>query len=718
MAYNSASADSIWEALNGSGYSHLPYEIRAQIDEGVPSLANAHEVARLRARARRNAAQQSTAEAKPAADPRIPPQGKGNTPFLQKLPPEIRRMILVDYILPSKATSIEPLKFQKRTQDFERKRMVKETFTRRNRNFHQQNHQTYLQSLGHWQNQLMQPTPNPNQQIAPPFALPALQPPQPPQQQANMPGAWPQLAQGVPIPAAIGQVPVPQIPTAQVTFAGGPLLTGNPLNWQGNPLFQGPAPPAPPFAVNQQLWNAHAPVPQPPPAFSLPPHPFQLGPVAASAPAPVPIPSTVVGESAMERAARLRRQAAAHRAIRKYDDAAERMVIPLMRACQQLCFEVSKIMYEEYTFEIHIHYDGVELLGFDRIPTLENWGAEIEKTMGAFKSEKHFCFQRMKHLDFVYFGPNPKDRLAALRMRETTRKLVSFLKKEKKPLTSVKVSFEYEKKDNDEVYGVHNAITDEFGTFWTSDEKIERGDDEVRAWRDPRSSIFHDAFNVQLVSSPLKNLHGVSKVAFQYPHGIGSHEQLAADTRQVMGLMKTTQISLETQEEIMREEMIMDARRDKELELAGAGGYYKLPQIDAHGEYMEASEFLVTEQELEEEGLLAPFEYDNVLEDYRGDAMRDIARAWRMDPSPDVEMAGAETGSGAAFTVRRPDSASAPASLASAGSLNNTNGQAVEQSNTLTTSSAPTQQAPRPQRQAEVSFEDDRFLQYAFMGSP
>ena len=70
--------------------------------------------------------------------------------------------------------------------------------------------------------------------------------------------------------------------------------------------------------------------------------------------------------------------------------------------------------------------------------------------------------------------------------------------------------------------------------------------------------------------------------------------------------MTSGQISNEEQDEVMREDMVMDARRDKELEIAGAGGYYRHIQQGLAG-FVDAAELLVDEGDLEEDGLVASF---------------------------------------------------------------------------------------------------------------
>src|SRR5215469_6869919 len=46
------------------------------------------------------------------------------------------------------------------------------------------------------------------------------------------------------------------------------------------------------------------------------------------------------------------------------------MALPLMLTSRQFCTEVSTIMYEEYTFELHVHHDGLDFLNLKRINIL------------------------------------------------------------------------------------------------------------------------------------------------------------------------------------------------------------------------------------------------------------------------------------------------------------------------------------------------------------
>lgn len=58
----------------------------------------------------------------------------------------------------------------------------------------------------------------------------------------------------------------------------------------------------------------------------------------------------------------------------------DNMIVPLMLTSRQFCTEVSTIMYEEYTFELHVHHDGLDFLNLKRINILDDYGA-LENTL-------------------------------------------------------------------------------------------------------------------------------------------------------------------------------------------------------------------------------------------------------------------------------------------------------------------------------------------------
>jgi hypothetical protein len=116
------------------------------------------------------------------------------------------------------------------------------------------------------------------------------------------------------------------------------------------------------------------------------------------------------------------------------DPSAECMTLPLLCVNKLFCSEVAMVLYEEYTFEVHIHSRGTDFLHIPRIDTMETYGMELREAMNKFSPTSQFCFQRMKHLEFVLWGGDPKDRTAAIRIQETVRKLVEMFKEENEPL--------------------------------------------------------------------------------------------------------------------------------------------------------------------------------------------------------------------------------------------------------------------------------------------
>lgn len=292
----------------------------------------------------------------------------------------------------------------------------------------------------------------------------------------------------------------------------------------------------------------------------------------------------------------------------RYDPTPEGLTLTLLTLNVNLCLEISTILYEEYTFNVNIYSDGVEFLHFARIPTLENWGLEIENTLNAFKTKGLFCFQRMKHLNFVFFGKDPTNRLAALRMRESMRKLITFLKREESPVCDITVSFEYEPKDLKKEADRSNCLEDENGAAFWSNKAKDIG--PVKAFT-PRESILHDVFNIQLVCAPLKLLRKIQNVIkFQFPGEMRDNQVLKAYGDEISALVMSEDMTDEDQLDIMREDMLMDARRDKEMIEAGAGGYFHPPQnvVGEMGDYLPEPRQLLNERDIEDdnlEGLLA-----------------------------------------------------------------------------------------------------------------
>jgi hypothetical protein len=235
----------------------------------------------------------------------------------------------------------------------------------------------------------------------------------------------------------------------------------------------------------------------------------------------------------------------------------DNMILPLMLTSRQFCTEVSTIMYEEYTFELHVHHDGLDFLDLKRINILEDYGA-IENTLckyGKFESTGSFSFRRMKHLKFVLWGGNPSDRTAGMRMRHTINKLIDLLEDEKKPITTLMIEFEQEA----------DAKDDNIGSFWKNNSS-----------HDARSSIWHRVSNIELITSPFMRLRNVSNIRFDLPMGIDDTDLFAYKQHFCSILRETEQVATDGLVSYEHEQMMMDAVMDYHLEHATVPteGYY------------------------------------------------------------------------------------------------------------------------------------------------
>ena len=235
----------------------------------------------------------------------------------------------------------------------------------------------------------------------------------------------------------------------------------------------------------------------------------------------------------------------------------DNMILPLMLTSRQFCTEVSTIMYEEYTFELHVHHDGLDFLDLERINILEDYGA-LENTLckyGKFESTGSFSFRRMKHLKFVLWGGNPSDRTAGMRMRHTISKLVDLLVEEKKPLATLVIQFEQEP----------DAEDDKIGSFWRNNNSHEA-----------RSSIWHRVSNIELITSPFMRLRNVSNIRFDLPMGIDDTALFAYKQHFCSVLRETELVATDGLISYEHEQMMMDAVMDYHLEHAPVPteGYY------------------------------------------------------------------------------------------------------------------------------------------------
>ncbi|QDS70643.1 hypothetical protein FKW77_000878 [Venturia effusa] len=98
--------------------------------------------------------------------------------------------------------------------------------------------------------------------------------------------------------------------------------------------------------------------------------------------------------------------------------------VNLMTTHSLFATEIATILYEEYTFEIHVHADFIDFLHLPRIATYEYYGNELAEQMAQFQEKGHFCLQRMRHLSFVLVGEDIESRTASWRMRKNVQDLV------------------------------------------------------------------------------------------------------------------------------------------------------------------------------------------------------------------------------------------------------------------------------------------------------
>lgn len=186
------------------------------------------------------------------------------------------------------------------------------------------------------------------------------------------------------------------------------------------------------------------------------------------------------------------------------------MFLPLLTTNKKICAEVSAIFYEEYTFELHIHADGIDFLDLPRLNILDNYGLGLIDNVlckeKQFKDVGVFSFRRIKHWRIVLFGGDPADRTAGMRMRQIMALLVELFGKEEKPLTSVEVVFALEKPDMDKI-----------GTFWI-----------IKDTKVGRRSIWNEVTNIELITSPLLSLRNVlGGVALSLPVDITDAKDIA-----------------------------------------------------------------------------------------------------------------------------------------------------------------------------------------------
>jgi hypothetical protein len=399
---------------------------------------------------------------------------RGDSRPILKLPFELRRSIY-KYLLPDKQKKIEPSRYAGYQAKLRKQRAEASHRRRQAQRARAQQAQQHLLAQGAFF-------------AAPPVNIvPLANPPQPQQQPLMAPGAH--------LP------PLGQVVAQQAAAPAGNQVPAAPLT--GNQLVITPAP----FTSNQgQAPNTPQtgnPIAQPPVTLNFQTGPAPIAGNAAIFNTPVPPPPAT-------RPANPENDEDLQKALRAGmdDPSPERMTVPLLCVSTQFCSEVAEVLYEEYTFEVHIHSKGIDFLHLPRILTLETYGQEVQNALNFFSPTSKFCFQRMKHVEFVLLGGDPKDRSAAVRIQETVRKLVEMLKQEKDGLREMTIRIALEETEFVTEEGEVNEYWDEIGNFWVNN--IEK-----RA----RRSILSVQSNVEFVCKPFEELH-TEKAALILPVGL------------------------------------------------------------------------------------------------------------------------------------------------------------------------------------------------------
>jgi hypothetical protein len=111
----------------------------------------------------------------------------------------------------------------------------------------------------------------------------------------------------------------------------------------------------------------------------------------------------------------------------QYNSVPAKMTLNLLTTCSLFATEIATILYEEYTFEIHVYPNGIDFLHLPRISTYEYCGMELADKITTFLKQGHFCFQRMRHLLFVLHGDHVESRTSVWRMRRNVEHLVGMI---------------------------------------------------------------------------------------------------------------------------------------------------------------------------------------------------------------------------------------------------------------------------------------------------
>ncbi|KAF2435532.1 hypothetical protein EJ08DRAFT_692775 [Tothia fuscella] len=455
----------------------------------------------------------------PYARALVPSTGK-NSPLL-KLPSEMRRQIY-KYLLPEKGLSIEPLNFSRSRKDARKKHM--ETVMRL-RAVRQRQQQQFQQQHVQYTNFMVNG--------------------------GNAPVAHqPQLF------LPFNTNPAPTIHHGHAPHAGAPV---HPLSaWQQAQAAAPPAIPINPFHLNGTF---------PPMINPFAPQVIPL--VAPPAASPRSHERDPAKDVELQRALR----------TAELDRSPENMVTALLLVNHEISSEVAEVMYDEYTFEVHIHANGVDFLHLNHIDTFETYGLSLAPdARKAFNETRMFCFQRMRHIEFVMWGGDPTKRTASAYMRQSVRKLVDMLLKEHRPVIEVKVRFELEETGFDIAPSAANNEDakyhhDKFGTFWRN--KVDKC---------ARSSFAKNTTNVEMVCTPLESLRGVSKVSFCLPAQCHDDQPLKQYmqffTRTIMSKFPKEGAELADYQDLLsrqrlQDDIVLDAAHDFDLKHGPAkDGYY------------------------------------------------------------------------------------------------------------------------------------------------
>ena len=202
----------------------------------------------------------------------------------------------------------------------------------------------------------------------------------------------------------------------------------------------------------------------------------------------------------------------------------EDMTIPILLTCKQWCLDASAMLYEENTFEVHIHNSGVDFLDLPRIPHLQDLATALQSGKDRFGKDNIWSFNRIRHFRFVFWAGSPSERLASSNMRASMEKIVDMIMERDEPPISIDVRFLTGAPGTGSINVVDakgNLWVDTTGTTYNQVLGIKNG--TVKA----RGSIMHGVSNLELASSPLRKLRGVSSLDFVLPDFVADPDSKA-----------------------------------------------------------------------------------------------------------------------------------------------------------------------------------------------